>query len=104
MAVKRIFNKNNIKSRKCLKCNHPITKTLRDNVIYTCKCGQSHFVDIYGNRCALTVKEKPQLRNRHLDLDNPSELTKITRESKEWKKIAEDLAVAIEKLKEESKP
>lgn len=65
MAIKRIIGRRTQRYKKCLRCNRPIDKTLRDDIIYTCGgCGQHHFVDVYPKSIHLTVVEHPEERRR----------------------------------------
>lgn len=118
MAVKRVFNLKNEKARTCLKCGRVIpVEEIEDDRPFTCpKCGQTHFVDIYGNACSLTVKEKPDLRRRHPDFKTPLEIKLALRlaaaeeraaaaekDAQEWQQAAEGLARAVEDLTEEKR-
>lgn len=65
MAIKRIIGKANKRNRKCLRCGRQTENNLRDNVIHICEhCGQKHYVDVYKDCIALTVVERPDMRNR----------------------------------------
>lgn len=119
MAIKRSFNLTNEKARTCLKCARVIAKdTLRDDIPHICpRCGQGHFVDIYGTvSCCLTLMEKPGLRRRHTNPEATKEIllalqldaaekraTNAERAVVEWKKAAEGLVSVVEKLTEEKR-
>lgn len=65
MAIKRIISRQSKKYRKCLNCGQHIDRILRDDEVYTCEyCGQQHLVDVYADRIAITVAERPEIRRR----------------------------------------
>ena len=46
MAIKRIIGRQGKKFRSCL------------------NCGQQHLIDVYADRIAITVAERPEIRRR----------------------------------------
>ena len=116
MALKKIFNKHDDKARRCLNCNAVIgPHILKDDKPYTCdKCGQVHFVDIYGARVVLTREEWAEIRRRHKGTPEEEKIKELTarikelekdlaaaqQNAKEWEAAADGLAHYIEELKE----
>lgn len=65
MAIKRIIGRQGKKFRSCLNCGQHIDRILRDDEVYTCeRCGQQHLIDVYADRIAITVAERPEIRRR----------------------------------------
>ncbi len=97
MVIKRGFYINNPKQRTCPKCGQRIEKfKLKDNRKYTCEaCEQVWLIDIYEDRCYLTMAERPEIRHRHVEYIRKiglKELIKARTEAKKWKEIAQKLA------------
>lgn len=112
MAIKRMFNTNDDKARRCLNCGKEIeAHILRDNKPYTCqKCGQVHLVDIYGTRAALTREEYAEFRRRHQGSKEEqkikqleAELAEARKDAREWEEAAEGLARIVEEMKEKER-
>lgn len=89
MAIKRIIGRHNKKYKRCLKCERPINKVLRDDEVYTCEhCDQQHLIDVYQDIIVLTVAERPDIRRRPEEALTPQrrarrELIKKAEERKE---------------------
>lgn len=68
MAIKRIIDVTNAKSRICLKCAAPLPlDDMKDDTVCTCrKCDQRMTVDRNGNTIYLTVIERPDIRHRKI--------------------------------------
>lgn len=112
IALKRVSPMYREKARTCLRCGRQIEQHLFDNVEYTCKCGQRHFVDIKNNTLILTAAEHPEMRKRpwkepqfvpedSVDIQKlRTELSQALKEAKEWEDAAEGLARQIEEMHE----